>query len=424
MAESTLDVQRILERALARSPQSRFAHLEQACGGNLPLLNEARSLLPYLEKIGDVSGQPLNSWGRAFFGVDSLASTTILGGGSRSRSEETEVPLFIDGYKITGLIGVGGMGMVYRGEHRTLHHEFAVKVPRQRMLCTTGFRRLSLEIEIHRHLQRPGDPGIARFIHHGSGEVVISGKVRSAKDIRPYFVMEHIAGTRLIDYVQKTGLGAPGRVRLLIKLFKAVKYMHDRGIAHLDLKPQNILVDSGGQPHILDFGAAMPFESAGSATGELDSCRVGTPKYASPEQSGERGTIGAASDVFTLGLIAVEVLHGSSLPITLSRANADELCRMAHDAFGAREADAVLGHQLAQVIRRALIRHPSTRLPSAGKLCDEFSEFLDQHARSEGTAVEPRTPATAADAAPSDTLFRLLQTRVMQRAAQLFRAMI
>lgn len=387
------------------------------------MFNEVRSLLPYYEKVGTDLPQPLASWGRDFFGVDSIASTTTVTAPRRPDPEDSEMPLFIDGYKINGLIGVGGMGIVYRGLHRTLHHEFAVKIPRTRMLCTAGFRRLSLEIEIHRHLQRPGDPGIARFIHHGSGEVVMSGKVRSARDIRPYFVMENIAGTRLLDFIQQTGLSAPGRVRLLIKLFKAVEYMHDRGIAHLDLKPQNILVDPSGQPHILDFGAALPFECAGSTTGELNSCRVGTPKYASPEQCGERGTVGAASDVFTLGLIAVEVLHGCSLPVILSCAYPESLCTLVRDAFGVRESEALLGHRLAKVIRKTLIRHPATRCPSAGALCAEFQNVQEEFNQAEGASSVPRRGLDRNEVPASGTLLRLLQSQVMRRAAQLFRAM-
>ena len=98
--------------------------------------------------------------------------------------------------------------------------------------------------------------------------------------------MEYVEGKLLLDYCDELGLGVRARLELFLKVCEAVEYAHERLIVHRDLKASNILVDTAGQPKLLDFGIAKVLEpdESGQLTLTQTGMRQFTPDYASPEQ--------------------------------------------------------------------------------------------------------------------------------------------
>jgi non-specific serine/threonine protein kinase/serine/threonine-protein kinase len=141
----------------------------------------------------------------------------------------------------------------------------------------------------------------------------------------PYFVMEYVDGLPLTEYCDKHRLTVTERLRLFRKVCDAVAYAHRNYVIHRDLKPGNILVTSNGTPKLLDFGIAK-IVKGGDDDPTVTGAAMATPAYASPEQI-RGGTIGPASDVYSLGVILYELLTGHR-PYRLPMRDSEELARV------------------------------------------------------------------------------------------------
>ncbi len=122
----------------------------------------------------------------------------------------------------------------------------------------------------------------------------------------PYLVMEYVDGVHLDEYCDREKPDVVGRLRLLLTICEAVDYAHRNLVVHLDLKPSNLLVTSNGAVKLLDFGTSKLLEVDGAYSATL----MATPAYASPEQLRNQA-VTTACDVYSLGVIAFELLAGS-----------------------------------------------------------------------------------------------------------------
>ena len=144
----------------------------------------------------------------------------------------------------------------------------------------------------------------------------------------PFVVMEFVDGTPINDYCEQHALTRRARIELMIQVARAVDYAHRHLVVHRDLKPDNIFVTEGGEPKLLDFGIAKALgpEATGLKGSEtIDSQRLLTPDYASPEQV-RGGAITTATDVYQLGLLLYELLAGKR-PFRSTGSNLGELER-------------------------------------------------------------------------------------------------
>jgi eukaryotic-like serine/threonine-protein kinase len=206
----------------------------------------------------------------------------------------------VGNYQIKEELGAGGMGEVYRAVRIDDQYRKEVAIKLVRAGQDSGFvlHRFKTERQILAGLEHPN---ITRLLDGGTTE-----------DGLPYFVMELIEGQPIDRYCRNRELSIPERLRLFLQVCSAVAYAHQRLIIHRDIKPNNILVTSGGIPKLLDFGIAKILE-VDNVTHELEPTltvfRVLTPAYASPEQV--RGEpITTASDIYSLGVVLYELLAG------------------------------------------------------------------------------------------------------------------
>ncbi len=205
-------------------------------------------------------------------------------------------------YKILGILGQGGMGIVYEAEQLQPRRRVAVKMVLEGMDTKEVLARFDGEKEA---LARLNHPNIAGVIDSGSSP---SGK--------PFFVMEFVKGEPITTYCDRKRLPPNERLKLFQDVCDAVQHAHQKGIIHRDMKPSNVLVEEiDGQPvpKVIDFGLAKAL--AGRLTdktlvSELGKI-LGTLIYASPEQvAGRQYDIDTRTDVYSLGVILYELLAG------------------------------------------------------------------------------------------------------------------
>jgi eukaryotic-like serine/threonine-protein kinase len=265
------------------------------------------------------------------------------------------IPRVLDGkYRLEQLLGRGGMGAVYRARDMRLDRLVAVKVVRAELIGDPDARRrFRREAQIVARLQHPG---IVSVFDYGT---VLDGAA--------YLVMELVRGEDLRRVLIREGRLTPLRAaRILSSVCGAIEAAHRQGVLHRDLKPENILLPGDElDAKVLDFGVAKVISperrdgaaDAGDAATMLtvEGTIVGTPAYMAPEQL--RGqTPDTRTDVFSLGVIAYEMLTGS-LPFGRGTL-ADVILAQARGVVPAAD---VLSPALARAVRAALETDPDRR---------------------------------------------------------------
>lgn len=270
----------LFERSLDHPSDEREAWIRAQAGDNMALRNKA---LKYLSK--DVSR------GAAFH----------TGGAFHDTLDDTAIPDQIGAYKVTGLIGRGGMGSVYRGERASgdFDHDVAIKIVRPGAMSEKLIRRFEMERQT---LARLSHPHIARLYDGGTLE---SGA--------PYIIMEYIEGLPITEWADRKALLLEARLGLLKAACEAVSHAHQNLIIHRDITPSNVLVDKAGCVKLIDFGIAKPFDEDAAITDmaySLASMSF-TPGFAAPERSKGAGA-NTLSDIYSLGKLLANLTDNQS----------------------------------------------------------------------------------------------------------------
>jgi len=283
----------------------------------------------------------------------------------------------IGAYRVARLLGIGGMGRVYKGVHPTIGSRVAIKV-------------LSRECSDRKDLVERffAEAKAVNLIRHESIVNVLD--LAMLPDGRPYIIMEYLDGAPLSNLIEtaiqlQRPLPLGGVARLAAEVLDALGAAHAKGIVHRDLKPDNIYVTPSGRPKVLDFGIAkLTDASTGSSTrtGSL----LGTPHYMAPEQAAGRA-IDHRADIYAMGIILYECFTGTK-PF-----NAEalfDLLRMHVEAPPPppRRLRPDLPPDLEQVILVALAKQPEHRFANA-----QAMSMALQHATSQ-LAPEQWAPLT------------------------------
>jgi len=197
-------------------------------------------------------------------------------------------------YDIKGELGHGGMASVFLAHEVALDRKVAIKVMSPALFSTAGMvERFKREARTAASLSHPHI--IPIFAVRESSEIV-------------YFVMKFIEGRSLESVVHQLGqMPIPLVQKILYQAGSALGYAHKHGVVHRDVKPANIMIDADGWSVVTDFGIAKVSESkALTQTGAT----IGTPSYMSPEQCAAKSELTGASDQYSLGVVAYEMLAG------------------------------------------------------------------------------------------------------------------
>jgi serine/threonine protein kinase/predicted Zn-dependent protease len=344
--------------------------------------------------------------------VETLASRA--GGGGSAALQPPAIP----GYEMLGVLGQGGMGVVYRARQLSLNRIVALKMVRRGGLAgDEELARFQTEAEAVAQLQHPN---IVQIFDVGT------------HDGQPFCALEFVAGGSLSQQLAGTPQPPRAAAELVETLARAMHFAHERGIVHRDLKPANVLLVSGGvvsgewsktakpqaaektgttthhspltthQPKVTDFGLAKRLEAD---TGQTQSGAIlGTPSYMAPEQAAHGKTpIGPAADVYGLGAILYECLTGR--PPFKAGTVFDTIQQvLTEDPVPPARLQSKVPRDLETICLKCLRKLPAQRYATAAALADDLGRFRRGEpivARPVGRAVQAlkwarRRPAQAA----------------------------
>jgi non-specific serine/threonine protein kinase/serine/threonine-protein kinase len=384
MADSTPGLEQELFHACLDLPAAqRQAFLDRACPDDAALRGRIERLLAAHERAEQGTLNPVGG-----LAAEAMADR-------------------IGAYQIAGVLGEGGMGIVYEAEQlEPVSRRVALKVIKAGMDSEEVVRRFVAERQA---LAAMDHPYVAKVFDAGQ---TVSG--------RPYFVMELVRGEPLLEFCDGRALSVHDRVALVALVCQAVQHAHQKGVIHRDLKPSNVLVAddaSGPIPRIIDFGIAKAIgaDDAGRAAGVTAAGQaIGTPAYMSPEQAGRGPDVDTRADVYALGVMLYETLTGV-LPVDpdelghtefLARLAKGELAPARPSArVGTPSADTIdiarrrsatpaglrrqIQHDLDWIVMKAIDADRARRYATVAALAED----LERYRRGEAVAAGPPTVA-------------------------------
>jgi serine/threonine protein kinase/tetratricopeptide (TPR) repeat protein len=343
-------VERIYLAALDHDAARRPTFLDDACGGNAALRRDVESLLEHHDAAAVFLERPALHEAARQLAAD-----------RRSLVAEHRVGDF----QIVSLIGVGGMGEVYRALDLTLGREVALKILTRLMPADAADRRRFEE-----------EARLASVLNHPN--IVTIYSVGEQGEIA-YIAMELVRGRTLRDILAGDPLSVDDVLALAIPLADALAAAHESRIAHRDLKPENIMVTADGLVKVLDFGLAKrQISPAAIREGhEAPGPILGTLGYMSPEQAAGRAA-GAASDRFSFSVILYEL-------VTWRRAFARDTTAATLSAIVGEQPPSLPASApaaLRRLIERGLAKDPADRQPDLRDVGWELRRIRDERAAS------------------------------------------
>ena len=349
------------DAALALEAGQREAYLREIAVADPALGRELESLLAAHRHAGDFGNAPLSSW-------------SLLQPGS-----------MVGPYQVAGLIGVGGMGEVYRARDPRLERDVALKVlPPQ---FTDDPERLAAFEREARLLASLNHPHIgAIYGLENTDDPSSRGRA---------LVMEFVDGQDLSERIARGPIGVPEGLLIASQISEALEAAHEQGIIHRDLKPSNIKVRGDGTVKLIDFGLAKVMESAARATApipvrgaaELEARTFGTAAYMAPERAQGKPS-DQRSDIWAFGVVLHEMFTGRSL--FTGTTPAETLRTVVERDVDLNVLPLAVPESVRRLIGRCLTRNPRYRLQAIAEARIVIEQTLAE------SELEPRSMTSQA----------------------------
>ncbi|HJT33229.1 MAG TPA: protein kinase [Pirellulales bacterium] len=315
------------------------------------LTREAEPLLAPLRRLAGAAIEAMPPAGEAGGQSKALDSFSLTA---------CECPLRLGKFELLEELGSGSYGVVFRARDTELDRLVAIK------LLRAG--RLASRAELERFLREARSA--AQLKHPG---IVSLYEIGQTAEGSSYLIEEFVEGITLADRLEKGRLLPRQAAELIALVADALDYAHRHGVIHRDIKPSNILLDGGGQPHLMDFGLAKRDIDDTPVTPEGEV--LGTPAYLSPEQAaGDSQGIDSRCDVYSLGVVLYEALTGER-PFRGNRRML--LLQVLEDEpRPPRRLNDRIPRDLETICLRAMAKSPARRYQTAGELADDLRRYL------------------------------------------------
>ena len=341
--------EQLFEEVLDLPRDQQGAFLDRVCADKPALRRMVQGLLDENDRLSGFLAVP--AFANAQAGTEMASQTLVLEPGKR----------LLERYLITGKLGAGGMGVVYRARDEKLGREVAIKMLHRGVVADDQARgRFQREAQALAKMNHAHIASVHDVIEQDGADCI---------------VMELVAGESLAAKLRGGPLPVKDATTIALQVAEALEEAHEQGVIHRDLKPGNVMITPKGQAKVLDFGLARLLSPADVTQTAMETGVVmGTPLYMAPEQAiGQRADV--RSDLWSLGVTYYESLTGIApfrgpTPLAILRAITDETARPM------RELCPQIPLLAEQIVARALEKDPELRYQHARDFATDLRRVL------------------------------------------------